>query len=74
MKVIEKFNFKDKYPLEIVVYNEDYIRHKLSHQDLHIRFYKLNFDCELEGAESIEQIKKYPYPIVLHNFIEANFS
>jgi len=74
MKVIEKFNFKDKYPFEIVVYNEDYIRHKLSHQDLHIRFYKLNFDCELEGAESIEQIKKYPYPIVLHNFIEANFS
>ncbi len=74
MMIIKNFNFKDKRPVDIFVYNEDYIRHKLSHQDLHIRFYKLNYDCELEGAESIEKIKKYPYPIVLHNFIEANFS
>ena len=74
MIIIKNFNFKNKRPVDIFVYNEDYIRHKLSHQDLHIRFYKLNYDCELEGAESIEKIKKYPYPIVLHNFIEANFS
>lgn len=74
LMLINEFKFKNKQPEEILVYNESYIKHKLSHQDLHIRFYKLNFNCELEGAESVEEIKKYPYPIVLHNFIEANFS
>lgn len=74
MKLIKKFIFNKKQPNEIIVINEEYIKHKLSHQDLHIRFYKLSFDCELKDAESIEKIKEYPFPIVLHNFIETNFS
>ena len=74
MKLIKKFTFNKKQPNEISVINEEYIKHKLSHQDLHIRFYKLSFDCELKDAESIEKIKEYPFPIVLHNFIETNFS
>ncbi len=73
MELIESFRFNNKQPKEIVVINEDYIKHKLSHQDLHIRFYKLSFNSELKGAESIEKIKEYPFPIVLHNFIETNF-
>lgn len=74
MEIIKKFTFKNKQAKEVTVINEEYIKHKLSHQDLHIRFYKLSFDCELKGAESIEKIKEYPFPIVLHNFIETNFS
>ena len=73
MSLIENFTFKNKQAKEVTVINEEYVKHKLSHQDLHIRFYKLSFDCELKGAESIEKIKEYPFPIVLHNFIETNF-
>ena len=73
MELINDFKFNNQKPVEIIVLNEEYIKHKLSHQDLHIRFFKLNFDCELKGAESIEKIKEHPFPIVLHNFIETNF-
>ena len=73
MELIKAFRFNDKKPIEILMLNEDYIKHKLSHQDLHIRFFKLSFNSELKGAESIEKIKEYPFPIVLHNFIETNF-
>lgn len=74
MELIKEFKFNEMKPVEILVYNENYIKHKLSHQDLHIRFYKLSFNVELKDAESIEKIKEYPFPIVLHNFIETNFS
>ena len=73
MEFISNFKFNDKQPIKFQVLNEAYIKHKLSHQDLHIRFYKLSFDCELKGAESVEKIKEYPFPIVLYNFIETNF-
>lgn len=54
MSLIENFTFKNKQAKEVTVINEEYVKHKLSHQDLHIRFYKLSFDCELKDAESIE--------------------
>ncbi|WP_320816221.1 A/G-specific adenine glycosylase [Flavobacterium sp.] len=73
MELIKAFRFNDIKPIEILMLNENYIKHKLSHQDLHIRFFKLSFNGELKGAESIEKIKEYPFPIVLHNFIETNF-
>lgn len=74
MLLVKEFKYNKMQPVEILVYNKNYIKHKLSHQDLHIRFYKLIFNSELKGAESIEKIKQYPFPIVLHNFIETNFS
>ncbi len=73
LKSINNYAFNNEKPSKIIALNKEYIKHKLSHQDLHIRFYKLNFDCELNGAENIEKIKQYPFPIVLHNFIETNF-
>ena len=73
LEVIKNFRFMDKKPTRINVFNEEYIKHKLSHQELHIRFYNLKYDCKLKDAESLEKIKKYPFPIVLHNFIETNF-
>lgn len=72
MKKIEDFRFNNIQPKEISFFNDSYIKHKLSHQELHIRFFKLKFETDLKEAESIEKIKKYPFPIVLHNFIETN--
>jgi A/G-specific adenine glycosylase len=70
---IKKLRFESNKPIKITLLNDEYIKHKLSHQDLHIRFFKLTFKEKLIQAESLSKIKEYPFPIVIHNFIEANF-
>lgn len=51
--------------------NEKSIVHKLSHQHLHIKFWKLNVKGEVENGIAKEELKQYPFPIVIHNFIES---
>lgn len=51
--------------------NEKSIVHKLSHQHLHIKFWKLNVSGEVENGITKEELKQYPFPIVIHNFIES---
>jgi A/G-specific adenine glycosylase len=51
--------------------NEKSIVHKLSHQHLHIKFWKLNVKGEVENGVTKEDLKQYPFPIVIHNFIES---
>lgn len=46
------------------------IIHKLSHQHLHIKFWKVQVDGNLEDGISVEKLKLLPVPIVIHNFIE----
>nr|WP_315159750.1 A/G-specific adenine glycosylase [uncultured Flavobacterium sp.] len=46
------------------------IVHKLSHQHLHIKFWKVSLDAILVDGISLEQLKTFPFPIVIHNFIE----
>ena len=50
------------------------IIHKLSHQTLHIQFIKVQISTKLENAISISDLRKLPFPIVIHNFIERYFS
>jgi len=50
--------------------NESRIIHKLSHQHLHILFFKVDVKGILEGAISYESMISYPFPIVIYNFIE----
>ena len=51
--------------------NEKSIVHKLSHQHLYIKFWKLNVKGKVENGITKEQLKQYPFPIVIHNFIES---
>ena len=51
----------------------DTVIHKLSHQHLHIRFWEALADTEVEGAMQRDEIKQYPFPIVVHNFIEKHW-
>ena len=44
--------------------------HKLSHQHLHIKFWKVSVNGNLEDGISVEKLKLLPVPIVIHNFIE----
>lgn len=58
--------------LSIKPLNESRIIHKLSHQHLYIRFFKVNVKGALEGAISYESMISYPFPIVIYNFIEKD--
>jgi len=65
---------KEQYhPEEIVLKNEKVLVHKLSHQHLHIHFFELRFSSEIAHAKPLDEIKKMPFPIVLHNFLEVNY-
>lgn len=46
------------------------VLHKLSHQHLHIQFYKIRITTPLSQGYSFPQLQLLPVPIVLHNFIE----
>jgi A/G-specific adenine glycosylase len=47
--------------------------HKLTHQTLHIRFWKATVETALENALPPDEIRVFPFPIVLFNFIERNW-
>jgi A/G-specific adenine glycosylase len=51
--------------------NEVVMVHKLTHQHLNIYFWKVKVAGKLSGGIDWESVKKLPFPIVIHNFIEA---
>jgi A/G-specific adenine glycosylase len=55
---------------EIQLYNTDAIVHKLSHQHLNIKFWKIKVADNLENGINWKSVKKMPFPIVIFNFIE----
>lgn len=59
---------------KIVFLPEFEVVHKLSHQKLHIQFIKVEISTLLEESISIIGLRKLPFPIVIHNFIERYFS
>lgn len=65
-----KSDFTEKKTVSIMKYNDNQIVHKLSHQKLHIDFYKVEIDENLDQGIDLNTIKEYPFPIVIHNFIE----
>ncbi|MFY8180127.1 MAG: A/G-specific adenine glycosylase [Flavobacterium sp.] len=63
-------NYSDLKIKDISIYNENQIIHKLSHQKLHINFYKVEVSNKLMNGISLNSIRNYPFPIVIYNFIE----
>lgn len=76
-EVIEKqliqMDFFGQKAKEIILLNSEIIKHKLSHQHLFIRFFLMEFDVELPDSKGFEEIKKLPFPIVIHNFMLSNY-
>ncbi|SFE33700.1 A/G-specific adenine glycosylase [Flavobacterium xueshanense] len=64
--------FKDNTVISMLEYNEKSIIHKLSHQHLHIKFWKINVKGRIENGINNETLKSFPFPIVIHNFIEKD--
>jgi A/G-specific adenine glycosylase len=60
--------------LELIDLHTNDIVHKLSHQKLHIKFWRVMVKSTLSSGISFSEIKKYPFPIVIYNFIEKNLA
>lgn len=63
-------NYSDLQIKSITMYNDNEIIHKLSHQKLHINFYKIEVSKKLMNGISLNSLRNYPFPIVIYNFIE----
>jgi A/G-specific adenine glycosylase len=71
--LIQKQSFVANVINEIELYNSDSIIHKLSHQHLYIKFWKVKIEGELENGIDCESVKKLPFPIVIYNFISSQW-
>jgi A/G-specific adenine glycosylase len=68
-EILQKKHLKS-INFEVTKVNDEVLIHKLTHQNLHITFWKIEVHDEIEGAQSFEEIKKLPFPIVIYNFLE----
>lgn len=64
----KELNLKDL--IFISNYRNIEIKHKLSHQELYIKFFKIVSKVEIKDAISIHEMVKLPFPIVIYSFIE----
>ncbi len=69
IELIENQTFVRNKILSISLCNSEPIVHKLSHQQLFIRFWNVKIAGILENGIDWESAKKMPFPIVIFNFI-----
>lgn len=55
----------------VTLFNEQAIVHKLSHQNLHTKFWILETKDTIEGGISWEQIRTFPVPVLIADFIKT---
>ena len=60
-------------PIDIALFNEKEIVHKLSHQHLYTKFWIVKTNYIKENAIEWDEIEKYPTPILIANFLK-NFN
>ena len=72
MNQLKATKFYNQLPADISLLNTEVIQHKLSHQNLYIQFYILNFNQKIKEAKSLSEIQKLPFPIVIHNFMQTH--
>ena len=71
---IQNEYFKENTISSILETNDKSIIHKLSHQHLHIKFWKVTLDGSIKEGINQETLKTFPFPIVIHNFIEKDLN
>lgn len=69
-KHVENHSVVKEKSFELVLYNEDDIIHKLSHQHLYTKFWIVNVDDFSNNSISITEIRNYAVPVLIENFIE----
>ena len=72
--VVSKAVRNDIFPsytiLSVEECHETTVVHKLSHQHLHIQFWKVKIAEIIENGLNASELKTFPFPIVIYNFIE----
>ena len=71
---IQNEYFKDNGISSILETNDKSIVHKLSHQHLHIKFWKVTIKGSVKEGINQEMLKTFPFPIVIHNYIEKELN
>lgn len=69
-KLIQNQNFVTNEIAELQLHNHQIITHKLSHQHLKIKFWKIIVKGIIKNGIDWESVKKMPFPVVVYNFIE----
>lgn len=69
--LISNQTFTEHQILRISRYNTSVITHKLTHQHLNIHFWEITIAGKLTNGTDWKSAKKMPFPVVIHNFIEA---
>ncbi len=64
-------NSREEKIKDIVLWKEDPIVHKLSHQHLITRFWIVELKEELIGGITLESLPQYPVPVLLAEFLET---
>ena len=71
--ILEKY--KNEYTIiSITDWNSKGQIHKLSHQHLNIKFWKIKVKGLINEGISFQKLKTFPFPIVIFNFIEKEYS
>lgn len=73
LDLIQKQQFVPNEIKEIQLCNSEQIRHKLSHQHLFIKFWKVKVKGAIPNGIGKEAAIKFPFPIVIYNFIEKEW-
>ncbi len=71
---IQNEYFKENTISSILETNDKSIVHKLSHQHLHIKFWNVKIKRSIENGIDMKTLKTFPFPIVIHNFIEKELN
>ncbi|RKR09627.1 A/G-specific DNA-adenine glycosylase [Flavobacterium sp. 90] len=69
-KAVKNDIFPSYTILSIEECNETTVIHKLSHQHLHIQFWKVKINEIIVNGLNTTDLKNFPFPIVIYNFIE----
>jgi A/G-specific adenine glycosylase len=68
-------NYSEKYDIVSVENSQSAaIKHKLTHQNLSIQFWKVKTKGLLTSGLPLSEVRKFPFPIVIFNFIEQDLS
>lgn len=70
---IERENLFSNEIIAITPFYHHFIQHKLSHQNLKIKFWKVQVKGNLKKGIAFERLAELPFPIVIQNFIEQHF-
>ncbi|MBC5837944.1 A/G-specific adenine glycosylase [Flavobacterium muglaense] len=72
-KLVQDDFFKENKVVSIMEWNSESIIHKLSHQHLYIKFWKIKLKGVVKDGVDVVSMKTFPFPIVIHNFIEKEY-